>query len=70
MGIITKNDGKEKYQSWEAEFEQSGSDGMGHYNSDFTGYGATEYDAKVNLLQQVDNLIKNLKRIKDEVIEM
>lgn len=63
--IETKNDGKEKYQSWEAEVQQDGSDGMGHYDAHFTGYGATEYEAKQNVVQQVDNLIKNLKRIKD-----
>lgn len=65
--IETKNDCKEKYQSWEAETNQDGSDGMGHYNAQFTGYGATEYEAKQNLIQQVDNLIKNLKRIKNQV---
>lgn len=65
--IKTKNDGKEKYQSWEAETVQDGFDGMGYYNAHFTGYGATEYKAKHNLIQQVDNLIKKLKRIKDQV---
>ena len=65
--IQTKNDYKGKYQSWEAETQQDGGDGMGHYNAQFTGYGATEYEAKLNLIQQVDNLIKNLKRIKDQV---
>lgn len=65
--IETKNDCKEKYQSWEAETNQDGFDGMGHYNAHFTGYGANEHEAKKNLIQQVDNLIKNLKRIKDQV---
>jgi hypothetical protein len=64
--IEIKNDGKEKYQSWEAETIQDGCDGMGHYGAHFTGYGATENEAKENLIQQVDNLIKNLKRIKDQ----
>ena len=65
--IEIKNDGKEKHQSWKAEINKEGSDGMGHYNTLFTGYGATEYEAKENLMQQIDNLIKNLKRIKDQV---
>lgn len=65
--IETKNDGKEKHQSWEAKTTQDGSDAMGHYNAHFKGYGATEYEAKQNLIQQVDNLIKSLKRIKDQV---
>lgn len=65
--IRTKNDGKGRHQSWEAEIIQDGSDGMGNYHTFFSGYGATEYEAKENVIQQVDNLIKNLKRIKDEL---
>ena len=69
MSIKVTNDGKEKHQSWEAKLEQSGSDGKGHYDTLFVGYGINEYEARTNILQQVDNLIKNLKRIKDEIIE-
>ncbi len=65
--IETKNDGKEKYQSWEAEIIDNGGDGMGNYNVFFTGYGATEHESKMNVIQQVDNLIKKLKRVKDEL---
>lgn len=65
--IRTKNDGEERYQSWEAEIIENGSDSMGNYNTFFSGYGATEHEAKENVIQQVDNLIKNLKRIKDQV---
>lgn len=65
--IIIVNDKKEKRQSWEAHYNQDGSTPMGHYNSNFSGYGADEYEAKQNLIEQVDNLIKNLKRIKDQI---
>ena len=65
--IQTTNDCKEKFQSQEAVIQQDGSDFMEHYNTHFTGYGATEYESKQNVIQQVDNLIKNLKRIKDQV---
>lgn len=65
--ITVTDDKKEKYQSFEANVNQDGSTGMGHYNASFTGYGANEYEAKQNLIDQVDNLIKNLKRIKDQV---
>jgi len=65
--IKTTNDKKEKYQSWEATIDRDGSDAMGHHTAQFTGYGVTEYEAKINVIQQVHNLIKNLKRIQDEV---
>ena len=65
--IETKNDGKERYQSWEAEIRDDGGDGMGHYYANFTGYGANEHESKMNVIQQVDNLIKKLKRVKDEL---
>jgi hypothetical protein len=64
--IIIKNDGKKRYQSWEAETMQDGSDGMGNYTAHSIGYGATEYEAKQNLRQQIDNLIKDLEKIKDQ----
>ena len=65
--IIIKNDGKEKYQSWEATLVRSGGDGKGYCDANFEGWGANEYEAKSNLIQQVENLIKDLKRIKDEI---
>ncbi len=39
---------------------------QGWYNCDFVGFGATEYESKYNLIEQIDNLIKNLKRIKTQ----
>lgn len=65
--ITIKDDGKGKSQSVEASISQDGSTHMGYYLASFTGYGASEYEAKLNVIEQVDNLIKNLKRIKDSV---
>ena len=65
--IETKNDGKGRYQSWEAEMTDNSSDSVGHYNVIFTGYGATEDESKLNVIKQFDKLIKKLKRIKDEL---
>ena len=63
--ITIKNDKKEKSQSFEAKIDQVGSTGDGYYDCFFVGYGYNEYEAKQNVIEQVDNLIKNLKRIKD-----
>ena len=66
--IKTENDHKEKRQSWTATIDElDGGDGTGHYTAYFQGYDATEYQAKQNVMQQVDNLIKKLKRIKDSL---
>ena len=65
--ISIKNDKKERFQSFEAEIEQNGNTGMGHYDCHFIGYGQDEFEAKQNVIEQVDNLIKNLKRIKNNV---
>ncbi len=45
--IETKNDNKERYQSWEAEIRDDGADSMGHYSVNFTGYGETEHESKI-----------------------
>lgn len=58
IGRIVTNDNKEKYQSFEANVNQDGNTGMGHYDASFTGYGANEYEAKQNIIEQIDNLIK------------
>ena len=65
--IKIKNDGKGRAQSFEAFYSLDGSDGWGFYEAKFEGYGANEFSAKNNLVQQVDNMIKNLKRIKDDI---
>ena len=65
--IIIKNDKKERFQSFEAIIDKFGSTGMGNYDCHFVGYGEDEYEAKQNVIEQVDNLIKNLKRIKENI---
>jgi hypothetical protein len=65
--ITITDDKKEKYQSFEVNINEDGFTGMGHYNAFFTGFGANEYEAKQNIIEQVDNLIKKLKQIKDQI---
>lgn len=65
--IETKNDGKGKCQSWEAKIVDDSLSGMGNYSASFTGYGSTEYESKINAINQVDILIKKLKRLKDQL---
>lgn len=65
--IKITNDHKEKFQSWEAETSQTNGDGMGHYVSTLTGYGATEFEAKQNLTGQINKLIENLEIIKNNI---
>ena len=68
MIIKIENDHKEKRQSWTATIDEvSSGDGTGHYNCYFQGYASTEYQAKINVIKQVDNMIKNLERIKNEI---
>lgn len=68
MGINIKNDGKQKDQSCEAEIElNSKSTYWGFFKANFNGYGANEWSAKMNLIQQVDDLIKELQNLKDTV---
>jgi len=68
MGIKVTNDGKNKAQSCEAEIElNSKSTYWGTFSSKFTGYGANEWSAKMNLIQQVDDLLIELNKLKDEI---
>jgi hypothetical protein len=68
MEIKVKNDGKQKAQSCEAVIDFSSKNhAWGHFNADFSGYGANEWSAKMNLIQQVDDLIIELQKLKDAV---
>lgn len=68
MGIKVTNDGKNKAQSYEAEIElDSNLTYWGYYTSKFTGYGANEWSAKMNLIQQVDDLLIELNKLKDDI---
>lgn len=59
MKITTKNDGKGKAQSWEAELVvNSESTYWGSYNLFLTGYGSDEFLAKENLKQQFNDLLE------------
>ncbi len=67
MKIKTTNDGKGRLQSWEAEIIHDGSDSMGFYHFTASGFGITEYEAIQNLIQQRDNIVKNMKRLSDNL---
>lgn len=66
MGIKITNDGKQKAQSFEAELELDSVDYWGFFKTEFIGYGANECSAKMNLIKQIDNLIIELNKIKDQ----
>jgi hypothetical protein len=66
MKIKVTNDGKQKAQSCEAELElDSESTYWGLFNAKFKGYGVNDYSAKMNLVQQIDDLIIQLNKIKE-----
>lgn len=50
MNITTADDKKEKYQSWTAHTEANDSTPMSDYDVSLIAYGATEVEAKTNLL--------------------
>ncbi len=57
MTIKTHNDGKEKWQSWEAWLDTNDGWGDGHYSCTFYGYGATEEEAVYNCKNSIMNFI-------------
>ena len=68
MEIKIKNDGKQRAQSCEAEFELSSKNNTwGHFSAEFSCFGANEWSAKMGLIQQVDDLIAELQKLKDRV---
>lgn len=52
MEVKIDNDGKEKYQSFTAQWSAETIGGMGARNIDLTGWGAKESEARNNLLEQ------------------
>jgi hypothetical protein len=64
--IKTKNYPKDKDQPWQADFGYSGGGDTGYYNCYFEGYGSTESEAKLNLIKKIDDMIRNLERIKSK----
>lgn len=68
MEIKLTNDGKQKAQSCVANIELSSkTHSWGHFYTEFTGYGANDYSAKMNLIKNVDDLIIELQKLKDSV---
>lgn len=66
MQMRVKNDGKQKAQSCEASVEIFENGEWGYFNAEFKGYGADEWSAKQNLIEQVDRLIEKLNKLKEE----
>lgn len=66
MNITISNDGKERAQSYEAKIElTSDNKYWGFYESKFVGYGANAWSAKMNLIEQTENLIQQLHALKE-----
>lgn len=64
MVIKTKNDGKGKAQSWEAELSiNSELNYWGSYNLFLIGYGADEWSAKENVKQQLNDLLEKTQKL-------
>lgn len=64
MEIRVENDGKGKAQSCEATLSiYSDTTYWGHFSADFSGYGANEWSAKINLIEQAEILIEKLNEI-------
>ena len=66
MEIRVKNDKKQKAQSCEASLQLFNNGGWGNFNAEFEGYGANEWSAKQNLIEQIDCLIEKLQKVKAE----
>lgn len=56
----TKNDGKEKWQSWSAETVGTLSAALGHSSYSIIGWGETEAEALENARDEAEALVKHL----------
>lgn len=66
MDIIITNDGKSKAQSCEAKIQfNSPFKYWGYYECYFVGYGGNEWSAKMQLIDQINNLISELNKLKE-----
>lgn len=66
MKIETTNDGKQRAQSCDATLTLKDKNEWGSFTAEFTGYGANEWSAKENLIENIDKLIAELDKIKSE----
>lgn len=65
MNITVTNDGKGKYQSYEAVLSLSSGDSMSHCTCDVTAYGVTKEEAITNLKSIVKNMINDLSLVEN-----
>lgn len=71
MNVTTVDDKKEKYQSWAASSEATFSESMLDADVDLTAFGATEIEAKANLLMAANKVKHALDMlIKDLTLEL
>ncbi len=60
--VIYTNDGKEKYQSSEAEYSKYVSKPMFYFNVNINAYGSNKEEAKINLLDAIEQTIQDLQK--------
>jgi len=65
MKIEIINDGKGKFQSFEAKIEIEASTGMGFFISQFEAYGETEKEARDNLTILLNEITKKIKQVNE-----
>ena len=68
VNIRFVNDGKDKYQSYEAHLDVNDFEAMHHCTCSFVGYGSTELESYDNLSKAIENLYGVHTRVNDYVM--
>jgi len=68
VNIRFVNDGKDKYQSYEAHLEVTSFEAMHHCTCSFVGYGSTELESYDSLSKAVENLYGIHTRVNDHIM--
>lgn len=68
VNIRFVNDGKDKYQSYEAHLDVNDFEPMHNCTCSFTGYGRTELEAYDNLCKALENLYGIRTRVNDHIM--
>ena len=69
VNIRLINDGKDKYQSYEAHLDVTSFEPMHHCTCSLVGYGSTELEAYDNLCKAIENLYGIHTRVNDYVMK-
>ncbi len=68
MKILIKNTENQKSYNCEAEVKLcSKNKAWGFYSLELLGFGTNEWSASMNLVQQIDELITELQKLKENV---